>query len=347
MKKLIPAAALLVVLTLALSVTMPRAYLNQPLETGDAPATLIIKPGASLNSVARQLDERGWFRHPLMLRLYGRFSGTAEQIKAGEYVVPAGITAIELVDLLVAGKVKLHAFTILEGWTAREMLAAISTTDTLEQTLVGSDAETLAAELELDTDNAEGLFFPDTYHFPLGTTDRVLLLQAYALMQQELAAAWEDRAQEGPLENPYELLVLASIVERESAVDAERPEIAGVFVRRLNKGMRLQTDPTVIYGLGTAFDGNLTRRHLRTDNPYNTYTRGGLPPTPIGMPGRSSLLASAHPADGTALYFVASGDEDGGHVFSNTLEEHNKAVQDYLRKLRQASRRSKSTPEEG
>jgi UPF0755 protein len=337
--------ALLVLVAALSTMTVPRSYINQPLKTGDEAQVLNVNPGASLGSVAAELHARGWLQYPILLRIYARFSGTAEHIKAGEYDIDPGTTTAQLLELLIAGKVKLHSFTLLEGWTVREMLAALRANPQVLQTLDADDALSLARELPIGRDNAEGLFFPDTYMFAKNTSDRDLLLQAHQLMKSELDAAWSSQEEEGLLKTPYDLLILASIVERESALDRERPEIAGVFMRRMNKRMRLQTDPTVIYGLGTSFDGNLTRKHLQTDNPYNTYTRAGLPPTPIGMPGRSSLRAAALPADGQSLYFVASGAGDGSHVFSNTLEEHNKAVQQYLRKLRQASR--KTTQEEG
>jgi UPF0755 protein len=196
----------------------------------------------------------------------------------------------------------------------------------------------LAAALNLDESHAEGLFFPDTYLFPRGTADVELLLDAYQLMQVRLASVWAGRAIGSRLNSSYEALILASIVERESALDAERPQVAGVFSRRLERGMRLQTDPTVIYGLGDTFDGNLTRRHLATDTAYNTYMRRGLPPTPIALPGASALHAAVNPDDGDALYFVATGRNDGSHTFSATLDQHNAAVSSYLSALRQRKR---------
>jgi UPF0755 protein len=196
----------------------------------------------------------------------------------------------------------------------------------------------IAQALDLSGDHAEGWFFPDTYRFPRNTTDRELLVMAHTRMQVVLERAWAGRQKNLPLRTPYEALILASIVEKETSLDRERPRVAGVFARRLETGMRLQTDPTVIYGLGEDYDGNITRRHLARDTPYNTYTRTGLPPTPIAMPGESSLLAAVHPDDSDDLYFVATGEADGSHAFSATLREHNAAVKKYLATTRERAK---------
>jgi UPF0755 protein len=218
------------------------------------------------------------------------------------------------------------------------LLAALADHEQIAQTLSVSTPEELAVALGLDYPNAEGWFFPDTYRFPRGTTDVEVLRVAHELMQRKLAEAWATRAADTTLADPYDALILASIVERESALASERPQVAGVFLRRLERNMRLQTDPTVIYGLGDEFDGNLTREHLATDTPYNTYVRKGLPPTPIALPGEGALHAAVHPDDGDTLYFVATGQDDGSHVFTATLEEHNAAVQRYLAELRRRKR---------
>lgn len=308
--------------------------LYEPLNLPESGYTLEISRGNSLRSVAGQLSDAGILRHPRVLSWYGRVTGTAGRVQAGEYELQPGTTAASLLQQLVDGRVRLHALTILEGWTVRELLVALADHAALEHTLEVSSPEQLASVLELDYPHAEGWFFPDTYRFPRGTTDVELLRVAHGLMQQKLSEAWAARAIGTGLADPYEALILASIVERESAVESERPTIAGVFTRRLERGMRLQTDPTVIYGLGAAFDGNLTRRHLVTDSPYNTYVRKGLPPTPISMPGEQALHAAVNPDDGDALYFVATGRGDGSHVFTATLEEHNAAVARYLAELR-------------
>jgi UPF0755 protein len=236
--------------------------------------------------------------------------------------------------MMVSGDVRLYSFTIVEGWTFRELLAALDASDSIEPGIEFEDWPAVLEALAADAKYPEGLFLPETYRFPKGTTGVDILGQAYALMQETLAEEWRDRATNLPLGSPYEALILASIVEKETALAAERPQIAGVFARRLNDGMRLQTDPTVIYGIGIDFNGNLTRRDLRADTPYNTYTRKGLPPTPIALPGRAAINAALHPAGGSSLYFVATGLGDGSHKFSDTKAEHDNAVREYLRRQR-------------
>jgi UPF0755 protein len=219
-----------------------------------------------------------------------------------------------------------------------ELLEALAGHPAVRQTLELDSPAELGTVLDLGYPHPEGLFFPDTYRFPRDTPDVELLRQAHELLMVRLNEAWSGRDPRGVLAEPYDGLILASIIERESALDRERPQIAGVFIRRLEQGMRLQTDPTVIYGLGESFDGNLTRRHLQSDTPYNTYVRKGLPPTPIALPGDSALQAMAHPEPGDALYFVATGRGDGSHYFTATLEEHNAAVARYLAALKQQKR---------
>ena len=313
-------------------------YLDRPLNIEKQGYLIEIASGTALRSVANQLATDGILSWPRLFSTYGRLSGNAERIKAGEYELSAGITPRALLELLVAGRVKLHTITIVEGWTVAQLLQAIQKHPAISQTLKLESTEALSRALELEDQHPEGLFFPDTYSFARGTTDRELLIRAHDLMQDRLTAAWSTRQPDLPLTDSYQALILASIVERETALDSERPQIAGVFSRRLDRRMRLQTDPTVIYGLGEDFDGNLTRRHLETDSPYNTYTRAGLPPTPIALPGESSLLAAVNPDNGDSLYFVATGLEDGSHHFTATLDEHNAAVQKYLARLRERNR---------
>jgi UPF0755 protein len=233
-----------------------------------------------------------------------------------------------------SGDVLLYSFTIVEGWNQWELLRALHAHPQIDAQISEEDWPALLEELGAETGHPEGLFLPETYRFPRNTSDRTVLKQAYRLMQTVLSEEWPDRAADAPVASPYEALVLASIVEKETARADERNRIAGVFARRLEKRMRLQTDPTVIYGIGPGFNGNLTRRDLRTDTPYNTYTRGGLPPTPIAMPGRDAIRAALHPAPGDELYFVATGLGDGSHKFSETKAEHDAAVAEYLRRLR-------------
>lgn len=311
-----------------------RSYLYTPLPVAASGYRIEVPAGASLVSVAQQLAADGIISVPGVLALYGQLSGQANRIKAGEYVFDTGLTAHALLAELVAGRVRLHSFTLVEGWTVGETVAALHKSGVIRKTLRTADTRVLAEQLGLGLPSAEGQFLPETYLFPRGTTDAELLRMAHAALQKELMTVWEGRDPDLPLRSSYELLILASIIERETALAAERPLISGVFIRRLRKGMLLQTDPSVIYGLGAQFDGNLTRRHLETDTPWNTYTRPGLPPTPIAAAGADALLAAAHPAPGTALFFVASGKGDGSHRFSTTLAEHQKAVRLYLAALR-------------
>ncbi|WP_435101359.1 endolytic transglycosylase MltG [Arhodomonas sp. AD133] len=294
---------------------------------GSSARVVTVEPGTSFAALAGRLTDLGLLDSSWPLRLYARYSGAASRIQAGEYRIEPGMTALELLATMVSGEVVRYRLTVVEGWSYRELIAAVHSHEAIETTLEASAPEALMTALERPGEHPEGRFLPETYRFTRGTTDREILQRAYDAMARVLADEWAGRADGLPLDSPYEALILASIVEKETAVAGERQRIAGVFVRRLRKGMRLQTDPTVIYGLGEAFDGNLRRRDLRADTPYNTYTRSGLPPTPIALPGRASIHAALHPAEGDALYFVARG--DGSHVFSSTLEAHNRAVRRY------------------
>jgi len=316
-----------------------RSYVATPLAVPEGGYRLEIAPGTSWAGVTRRLADDGITGHAAVLRAYGRITGQSNRIKAGEYQLMPGMTPASLLRELVAGRVVLHKLTLIEGWSVRDTLRAIQAEPALAKTLrtaasrdrAVDPARDLARELGLPWPSAEGAFLPETYLFALGTTDRDILSRAHAALKDELDRAWSARSPNLPLASPYELLILASIVERETALASERPRIAGVFVRRLQQGMRLQTDPTVIYGLGAKFDGNLRRRDLLTDGRYNTYTRSGLPPTPIAMAGEASIRAALNPAKSPALYFVSRG--DGTHQFSSSLVEHNVAVNKY-QKLR-------------
>ncbi len=288
-----------------------------------------VRPGTSFRTVVQDLAGRGIVTRPFYLRLEARYSGDASRIKAGEYLLKPGLSHRQLLDELVGGEVIQHTLTLVEGWTFREMMAAVAGHDKLHTRLPGLEPATVMAALGRPDEHPEGRFLPETYHFPKGTTDVAFLSAAYRSMERVLADEWAEREADLPYETPYEALIMASIVEKETGRAGERAEVAGVFVRRLRSGMRLQTDPTVIYGIGADFDGNLRRVDLRTDTPYNTYTRHGLPPTPIAMPGRAAIHAALHPAAGEALYFVSRG--DGTHHFSTTLREHQNAVNKYQR----------------
>ncbi|MFB9885129.1 endolytic transglycosylase MltG [Balneatrix alpica] len=307
--------------------------LNAPMPLTSEEEVYWLKPGDGLYQVADELKQRGWFAYPELLVWHKRLLQPGGTIKTGEYAVRKGTSALELVEMLHKGKVLEYRVTLVEGFTFKQFLQTLHAEPKLKKTLAGVSDGAIMERIGATGEHPEGRFFPDTYTYHASMTDLDILKQSYQRMQQTLEQAWAGRQPNLPYKNAYEALIMASIIEKETGVASEREQIAGVFVRRLQKGMRLQTDPTVIYGLGERFKGNLTRQHLREPTPYNTYTINGLPPTPIAMPGKASLYAAVNPAEGKALYFVASG--DGGHVFSNNLNEHNNAVQRYLRKLRE------------
>jgi UPF0755 protein len=311
------------------------SWLDRPLAIEGAPVTVDIPRGQPLAATARELEGRGVLEHPRWLLLYARATGADARVKAGEYEVAAGTTPRGLLALFESGAVVQHSVTVIEGWTFRDLRRALEAEPHLDNTLAGRDDAAVMTALGEPGTAPEGLFFPDTYLFGKGTTDVEVLRQARERMRRELDAAWADRAEGLPFGTPYEALVLASIVEKETALPSERPRIAGVFVERLRIGMRLQTDPTVIYGLGASYDGNLRRADLERDGPYNTYTRAGLPPTPIALPGADALRAAVRPDERGELYFVATGLPDGSHEFSRTLAQHEAAVKRYLRRYRQ------------
>ena len=302
-------------------------FLATPLDLPAEGLVLEVPSGQSLAQLASELESRGIIEDARLLRFHVRLDRGAGAIKAGEYRLEPGMTPRQLLALLVSGKTLTHSITFPEGWTFRQWRNLISQHPALVHTLDELSDEAVMKRIGQPGVHPEGRFFPDTYLFPRGFSDVQLLKKAWQRMERELAAAWKERDEGLPLKTPYEALILASIIEKETGVAGERREIAGVFVRRLKKGMRLQTDPTVIYGMGDEYKGNIRRRDLKKDTPYNTYVHAGLPPTPICMTGRESLLAAVHPAEGKALYFVARG--DGSHHFSATLREHNRAVRKY------------------
>ncbi len=310
-------------------------WLSAPLDIGAQPTRIEIPRGQPLAQTARDLERRGILRHARWLAAYAAVTGADARIRAGEYDVPPGTTPRSLLALFESGSVVQHAVTIVEGWTFRELRHALEREPDLRNTLAGQDDAAVMRALGEPEARPEGLFFPDTYLYGKGTTDLEILQQARARMRKELERAWSARQADLPLRDAYQALILASIVEKETALPSERPRIAGVFTQRLRTGMRLQTDPTVIYGLGPAFDGNLRRADLERDGPYNSYTRAGLPPTPIALPGAASLAAAVHPDERGDLYFVATGEADGSHAFSRTLAEHERAVARYLKRYRQ------------
>jgi UPF0755 protein len=327
MHKLIGFIVLVVSLLIGWAWMEYKEFLATPLRIEQGSVIYEVPKGASLAAVARDLEEAGMIDDGRHLQWYGRYTGQANRIRAGEYRLTHDLVPDTLLALLVSGRSVTYSLTLLEGWNIRQVRAAVAAHEALLHTLEGVDDAGLMARLGLPGEHPEGRFFPDTYQFTRGMSDLEFLRRALGMMDEELAAAWAERAEDVPLANPYEALVLASIVEKETGRADERPEIAGVFARRLQKGMKLQTDPTVIYGMGERYDGNIRRGDLEEDTPYNTYVHAGLPPTPICMPGREALRAAVNPAPGSSLYFVATG--DGAHVFSDTLQQHNAAVRKY------------------
>jgi UPF0755 protein len=300
---------------------------DTPLQVGDQPVQFLMAPGESLGDVSGRLARRGVLRWPWLLNAVARLRGADASLHSGEYAIAAGTTPGELLALLQRGATVRYTVTLPEGITLGQAIAILHRAPALEARLQGPADPRLLA-LVSPAENAEGLFLPETYQYQRGDSDLDILRQAHTLLSERLAALWEQRDPSLPYDSPLDAVIMASIVERETGVPEERERIAGVFLRRLDRRMRLQTDPTVIYGLGDAFDGNLTRSHLRdSDNPYNTYRHHGLPPGPIALPGAAALYAVFHPANEDALYFVARG--DGSHVFSATLADHERAVADY------------------
>lgn len=342
MKRLLWLLPLLVLGALLLAGLEIQRRWAQPLNIEARGVVFEVQQGDSLRRIAGRLAEEGILDEPELLIAYGRYTGVDSRLKHGEYRLPPGTTAEGLLQLLEAGEVIQYQVTLPEGLTLGQALAVLAADPVLEQRLAGVDDERIAA-LTADYPGPEGLFLPETYRFARGDSDWQILQRAFAAMEAVLAEEWVQRAENLPLNSPYEALVLASIIERETGVPAERGEIAGVFIRRLQRNMRLQTDPTIIYGLGEAFDGNLRRSHLRDEaNPYNTYRHAGLPPTPIALPGRAAIHAALNPAPGESLFFVARG--DGSHEFSASLEAHERAVRKYQLQRRSDYRSKPGNP---
>ena len=317
-------AAVLSIAAAALLLAGGRWWLARPLPLPAAPWSFDVRPGASLRSVARDLAVAGVLPDERVLVALARWRGVDRAIKAGNYEVAGGITLPQLLDKLTQGDVTQTSLTVVEGSTYEELLALLAASRDVAAPGAPLTAVDVARELGIPGGNPEGWFFPDTYFFAAGSGQLALLRRGHELMRARLDAAWRARAADLPLKDPYEALILASIVEKETGRPADRPLVASVFVNRLRIGMRLQTDPTVIYGMGARFDGNLRRRDLETDTPYNTYTRAGLPPSPIALPGQASIEAVLNPPRTEYLYFVSRG--DGTSEFSTNLGAHNRAV---------------------
>jgi len=288
---------------------------------------VIIQSGASLGGASRLLEQKKILSNTWSFKLLAYVRGDSRKIRAGEYRIEKNITQHRLLNQLVSGKVIEYPLVVIEGWNFRELRAVLEAAPNLEKLLTGKTDSEIMRAIGQDGLHPEGRFYPDTYLYSVGDSDVSILKRAFAKMEQTLNSEWQKRDPEVPLSDSYEALILASIIEKETGQSGERSMISGVFVNRLRKRMRLQTDPTVIYGMGLRYRGNIRLNDLKKDTPYNTYTRGGLPPTPIAMPGVKAIRAALHPLETRALYFVARG--DGGHVFSNTLKEHNSAVVKY------------------
>lgn len=311
-------------------------FMSAPMNLPAGGYRLMVARGETLNDVALRLSADSVLTRPReshYLVQYARWRGRDRRIQAGEYHVAPPTTPEGLLRSMERGEVVRHRVRLIEGWRWRRALGEIQSHEVVKTTLVRPSPAEVAQALALPTPDPEGWFLPATYEFPRGSTDLDVLRMAHRAMAERLETEWSARAPGLPFRSPYEALILASIVEKETGVEEERPHIAGVFVRRLHRGMRLEADPTVIYGLGESFDGNLTRRDLKRDTPYNTYRRAGLPPTPIALPGTAALHAALHPAGGDDLFFVAS--EHGRHVFSRTFAEHRKAVNTWQRRRRE------------
>lgn len=326
LKKLLLSLLLLVVFVFVLVGVWLDRWMQQPLNLPEHGLEYQLESGASVARVAYDLNRRGVLSYPKVFLLYARLTQQTS-VKLGRYHIPQGTTVQQLLQQLLAGKVISYQLTLVEGWTYRQALSHLHAQSNLQLRLKADDWPQNKQLLDLEVDHPEGWFFPDTYTYTAGDSDVDVLRRAHKAMQQALQQEWFGRAKNLPYKNAYQALVMASIVERETGAPSEREQIAGVFVRRLNVGMRLQTDPTVIYGMGERYKGNIRRSDLRTKTPYNTYTMHGLPPTPIALPGREAIYAALHPDDSQAVYFVARG--NGSHQFSDNLADHNKAVRKY------------------
>lgn len=318
--------AVLVVTGSGLWVWQGLQTLEQPVAL-EEPVLFSVPSGTGYGRIASKLESEGLASDTLWLKIHGRLFPEQTRVKAGDYEFTAGMSTLDMIAMMVAGATKHWQIQFIEGWTFKDMRRALAANERLEKVTTGWSDERIMETMGAVGEHPEGRFFPDTYLFTSRESDLDLLHRAFDRMEEVLAAEWEARAEDLPYDSPHEALIMASIVERETGAAHEREQVAGVFVRRLEKGMRLQTDPTVIYGMGDQYEGRITRKDLRTRTDYNTYRIDGLPPTPIALPGREAINAALHPADGDALYFVARG--DGTHKFSRTLQEHQQAVREF------------------
>ncbi|CAA6817450.1 MAG: FIG004453: protein YceG like [uncultured Thiotrichaceae bacterium] len=305
-----------------------QSFLDTAVEVGADNSIFTVKKGSSFSKVATQLESQKLVKSAVLFKVLAKIRKQESKLKTGEYELPETVKPIELLDILTSGRSLQYKQVIIEGKSYKQLVESIKNNPNLKQTLSDEDYASIMEKLGSEFSKPEGMFFPDTYNFPRNTTDMQFLQRSYDDMQSFIQKAWENRVPHPKIKTPYEALILASIVEKETGHEAERPMIARVFLNRLERGMMLQTDPTVIYGMGDKYKGNIRKKDLKSDNPYNTYTRYGLPPTPIATPGREAINAVMHPPEGDALYFVAKG--DGTSYFSKTYAEHRKAVIKYL-----------------
>ena len=303
-----------------------KRFLDTPLNINTS-LIFTIDSGSSFKDLNKKLKSYHILDKPYYFEFYARYSGYAKKIQSGEYQLSPGLTPIKIINIFVSGDVIQHSITLLEGWTIKDIKNEISSNTVLIKNLTDYSSDSLLKKIKITESNVEGLFFPDTYYFTKGASDIELLQRAYRRGKAILEKEWESRDAGLPYKNDYDALIMASIIEKETALASERAMIAGVFVRRLKNNMKLQTDPTVIYAMGIKYDGNIRKKDLRIDSPYNTYRYSGLPPSPIALAGREAIHAALHPENDDTLYFVSK--KDGSHYFSKTLYEHNKAVKKY------------------
>jgi UPF0755 protein len=319
---------LLIAIVILMGASWMWRFAGSPLTVTAAPHVFVVKPGSTIRTVSRQLVEERVLDEPWNFMIMARLTGRASDLKAGNYQFSSGITPFQLFDMITSGDVSQIGITFIEGWTFRQMREELNRHEGIQHFTMGLSDSDIMQRIGATEKYPEGLFFPDTYYFSSGMTDLDILKRAYQAMQQKLASAWIKRDKNLPYAKPYDALIMASVVEKETGKSEERPMIARLFIDRLRIGMRLQTDPSVIYGLGEQFDGNLHKKDLLDDTPYNTYTRAGLPPTPIANPGLGAIEAALNPSPSQGyLYFVGKG--NGSHAFSKTLAEHNRAVAKY------------------
>lgn len=334
MRKVLPKVRfLLVILFVAIGVlVISIARTMEKTNELEKPLIIELKRGSTVRTLANQLKQHELLEYPEFLIIWARINGYATRLQAGEFEIRPGASLNDLLDDIVSGQVRQYELTLVEGWNFKQFMQVINEHEAIDHTLQGLTNDEIMAALGFVEEHPEGRFFPDTYYIHKNISDVDVLQRAHSVMTQTLQREWDKRDEGLPFKNSYEALILASIVEKETAIAEERPLIAGVFINRLRKKMRLQTDPTVIYGIGDAYDGDIRFKDLRKDTPYNTYTRRGLTPTPIAMPGIGAIKAVMHPDQTQYLYFVAINDNSGHHKFSNTLKEHEKAVDKYQRK---------------